>query len=249
MHRFFISPAKISGDAVTFPPDLSRQISRVLRMSPGDEVIALDDTGQEFVVELSAVSDTRAEGRIIARRRGLGEPAVRLTLCLALVRPERFELALQKCVELGASRFVPVITRRTTRRHANISDNRRERWRRIIREAAEQSGRSRLPTLDDPQTLENALNSAARPALMAWEDERQLSLRAALEHLRIQAGWSGEMSLFIGPEGGYDPKEVEAARELDLPTIGLGRRLLRSETAAMALTTAIMHELGEMGAA
>lgn len=246
MHRFFVSPAHISGDAVTFPRDLSRQISRVLRMSPGDEVIALDDTGREYTVTLSELSATHAEGRITGKRRGLGEPAIHLTLCLAMISPERFEWALQKCTELGVSHFVPVVTRRTTRRYTNISANRRERWRRVIREAAEQSRRSRLPTLDDPQTLEETLKSAPRPVLMAWEAETVQSLKSSLGRWTGDTADLGTLSIFVGPEGGFDPEEVEMARKRDVEMIGLGRRILRSETAAIALTTAAMHEIGEM---
>ena len=246
MHRFFVSPAYISGDTVAFPRDLSKQISRVLRMSPGDEVTVLDDTGLEYAVALSVVNVRRAEGRVTARREGLGEPAVRLTLYQAMIRPERFEWALQKCTELGVSRFVPIITQRTERRSRDVSANRRERWRRIIREAAEQSRRSRMPTLHEPQTLEETLKSAPRPVLMAWEAETVQSLKSSLESWTGDAAKSGTLSIFIGPEGGFDSEEVELAREYNVETIGLGRRILRSETAAIALTTAAMHEIDEL---
>lgn len=246
MHRFFVSPTDIGGDTVTFPRDLSRQISRVLRMSPGDEVTVLDNTGWEYTVTLSSADATRTEGRITSRREGRGEPAIRLTLYQAMIRPERFEWTLQKCAELGAARFVPVVTLRTTRRHKDVSANRRERWRRIIREASEQSRRPRLPELDAPQTLEDALKSSPRPALMAWEGERRSSLKSTLERWRSLEADTSAMSLFIGPEGGFDPAEVESALEHGVETIGLGNRILRSETAAMTLTATVMHELGEL---
>ena len=247
MHRFFVSPSDISGNTVSFPSNLSRQISRVLRMSPGDEVIVLDDTGWEYTVSLSTIAPAQAEGRITGRRIGYGEPAIRLTLYQAMIRPERFEWALQKCTELGVSHFVPVVTRRTSRGHGTVSANRMERWRRIIREAAEQSGRSRLPELDDPQTLEDALASSSRPALMAWEGETQQSLKSALERWGSAASEAGAVSIFVGPEGGFEPREVKIARGLGVRTVGMGRRILRSETAALALTTAVMYELGELG--
>jgi 16S rRNA (uracil1498-N3)-methyltransferase len=247
MHRFFVSPSDISGNVVSFPADLSRQISRVLRMSPGDEVIVLDDTGWEYTVSLSAIAPTQAEGRVTGRRAGCGEPAIRLALHQAMIRPERFEWALQKCTELGVSHFVPIVTRRTSHGPEIVSANRMERWRRIIREAAEQSGRSRLPELDHPQTLEDTLETAPRPALMAWEGETHQSLKSALEHWLDQTAVSGNVSIFVGPEGGFEPMEVELARELGAETVGMGRRILRSETAAVALATAVMYELGELG--
>ena len=246
MHRFFVSPTDISGDAVSFPADLSRQISRVLRMSPGDEVIILDDTGWEYAVSLSAIAPTQTEGRITGRRMGYGEPAIRLALYQAMIRPERFEWALQKCTELGVSHFVPIITRRTSHGQGSISANRMERWLRIIREAAEQSGRSKLPTLDHPQSLQQAAESAPRPSLIAWESETHRSLKSILEHWRDETIVSGNVSIFVGPEGGFDSYEVGLAREHDIESVGLGKRVLRSETAAIALVTAIMHELGEL---
>ncbi len=246
MHRFFVSPSDISGNAVSFPPDLSRQISRVLRMSQGDEVVVLDDTGWEYAVSLSAIAPTRTEGRITGRRIGYGEPAVRLSLYQAMIRPERFEWALQKCTELGVSHFVPVVTRRTIRRYMEVSDRRHERWQRIIREAAEQSGRSKLPILDRPQSLQQAVQSAPRPSLIAWEDETRRSLKSTLEHWRDETAVSGNVSIFVGPEGGFDSDEVRLARERDVESIGLGKRVLRSETAAIALVTAIMYEMGEL---
>ena len=247
MHRFFVSPADISGDAVAFPRDMSRQISRVLRMSAGDEVTVLDDTGWEYTVALTDVGAARVEGRIARGREGRGEPIARLSLYQAMIRPERFELALQRCTELGAARFVPVVTRRTVRGHTEVSANRRERWRRIIREAAEQSGRCKLPELDDPRALEDALSAAPRPVLMAWEEETRGSLKSTLQGWRSAAADSGAVSVFVGPVGGLEPAEVELARELGATTVGLGRRILRSETAAVALTTMVMHELGELG--
>ena len=246
MHRFFLSLSDIRGDAVAFPQDLSRQISRVLRMSPGDEVIVLDDTGWEYAVSLSAITPTQTEGRITGRRLGYGEPTIRLALYQAMIRPERFEWALQKCTELGVSRFIPIVTRRTSHGQGGISANRMERWRRIIREAAEQSGRSKLPTLDHVQSLQQAVESAPRPSLIAWEGDTHRSLKSTLENWRDETAVSDSVSIFVGPEGGFDSDEVILAREHGVESVGLGKRVLRSETAAVVLVTAIMHELGEL---
>ena len=248
MHRFFLDPTAISDDEVAFPQDISRQISRVLRMSPGDTVTVLDNSGWEYSVTLSAVSAANSEGRIIGRREGRGEPALQLTLCQAMIRPERFEFALQKCAELGISRYIPILTRRSAPQHRNVSANRRERWRRIIREAAEQSRRSRLPALDAPRTLKEALERAPRPVLIAWEGESSRTLKSDLETWRAKTTDSGAASIFVGPEGGFDPDEIALARERGAHPIGLGPRILRSETAAISLTAIIMHELGELNA-
>ena len=166
MHRFFISPERIAGDVVEFPPDLSRQMHRVLRMSAGDPVVALDNTGYEYAVALSSVDSDRTLGA------GHGPDAWFSRASLPSdplpsgdeVRPVPSG-ALQKGTELGVGRFVPVVTLRTMRRDASPSSNRRERWMRIIREAAEQSERSVLPELGEPVLLKEALGRAPRPMI------------------------------------------------------------------------------------
>ena len=115
MHRFFVIPERIAGDLVEFPPDLSRQMDRVLRMNAGDSVIALDNTGYEYGVTLSSVDSDRTLGRVTNRSPGSGEPHVHLTLYQAAMKSDRFEWVLQKGTELGVGRFVPMVTLRTMR--------------------------------------------------------------------------------------------------------------------------------------
>ena len=246
MHRFFVSPERIAGDLVEFPPDLSRQMHRVLRMSAGDSVIALDNTGYEYAVTLSSVDSDRTLGRITDRSLGSGEPHVHLTLYQAAMKSDRFEWVLQKGTELGVGRFVPVVTLRTMRRDATPSANRRARWQRIIREAAEQSERSILPELGEPVSLEEALDRAPRPMILAWEQETERSIRSAFDGLSESWTDGGNLSAFVGPVGGFDYEEIDMARSRGAVTVSLGRRVLRAETGAIVLVTAIMHELGEM---
>ena len=247
MHRFFINPERIAGDVVEFPPDLSRQMDRVLRMSAGDPVIALDNTGYEYDVTLSSVDADRTLGRITGRSVGSREPHVHLTLYQAAMKSDRFEWVLQKGTELGVGRFVPIVTLRTMRRDASPSANRRARWMRIIREAAEQSERSVLPELGEPVSLDEALDLAPHPKILAWEQESNLSTKSAFDGLRESWADGRKLSEFVGPVGGFDSEEIELARSRGAVTVSLGRRVLRAETAAIVLVTAIMHELGELG--
>ena len=139
------------------------------------------------------------------------------------------------------------VTMRTMRRDATQSANRRARWQRIIREAAEQSERSILPELGEPVSLEEALDHAPRPMVLAWEQEVERSVRSAFDGLSESCPIQQEMSAFVGPVGGFDSGEIELARSRGAVTVSLGRRVLRAETAAIVLVTAIMHELGELG--
>jgi 16S rRNA (uracil1498-N3)-methyltransferase len=250
MHRFFVPPESISQDSVGISGPQARQIALVLRQRPGDTIVVLDDTGAELRVRLSKVHRDFVEGRVVERRIGDGEPGVKITLYQALLKSDRFELVLQKCTELGVSSFVPLLTDRVVARDSNRREPgaRTDRWRRIITEAAEQSERSKRPTLSPPATLQEACEGAPRVALMPWEEKSTSSgVRAAIAHSRAE-GWEGlDVAILIGPEGGFTAQEAELARSMGVQTLSLGQRILRSETAAIATVAAVLYELGELG--
>ncbi len=237
MHRFFLSPDAFHGEQVTFPPDLARQIRSVLRLHPGEMVLALDGRGMAFRVRLTHVEKNAAGGRIEARMAATGEPAGELILCQAISKGERFEWVLQKGTELGVTLFQPIITRRTLRKEPGA--NRWPRWRRIIREAAEQSGRGKLPRLLTPISFAEALTQRQGMGVLPTVYARQ-SASAALAH----ATWP--MTLFVGPEGGFSPEEVTQAQAAGVIPVSLGPRTLRTETAAIVLATLALAALGEM---
>jgi 16S rRNA (uracil1498-N3)-methyltransferase len=244
MHRFFIDPDHLTGRHVYFDADQAHQLRRVLRLRPGDRVLVLDGRQWQYDVTLEEVSNARAVGLLGERTAAGGEPAVRLTLYQSLLRREKFEWVLQKGTELGVAAFVPVITRRSLLRDADdVTPEKLARWRRIIKEAAEQSGRGLLPDLSPPVPFAAALDDAVRPALIAWEEERDMNLRAAL---RPHEGTT-EVALFVGPEGGFEPEEIAAARQAGVLSVTLGRRVLRTETAAVVGAALVLYELGEMG--
>lgn len=242
MHRFFVDPGSITKRAVHFDDDQAHQIRRVLRLRPGDRVLALDGRGYQYEVALDEVSNARVIGLVAERAEATGEPRAHLTLYQSLLRREKFEWVLQKGTELGIVHFVPVITRRSLVRDAeDVTPEKLNRWRRIIKEAAEQSGRGLLPVLSPTRTFTAALDSLdTGRALLAWEGPTPNTVRDALR--------SGPraVALFIGPEGGYDPDEVDEATARGVLPVTLGRRILRTETAAIAGATVILHELGEL---
>lgn len=246
MHRFFISPDRRAGAVVRFDADQARQMTRVLRLRPGDRVLVLDGAGRQYEVALEAVG-ANAVGRVVAESAAAGEPGVHLTLYQSLLKRDKFEWVLQKGTEIGVAAFAPVITRRSLVRDANVAPDRLARWRRIIQEAAEQSGRGALPALRPPVPFATAVGEAASygRALIAWEGETEHTLAAALGE-RLSAP---TVALFIGPEGGFETVEVEAAAAAGAQPVTLGRRILRTETAAIVGAALVLYELGEMGAA
>lgn len=247
MHRFFIPPGWIRGETVLLLDDVAHQLRHVLRLRPGARIIVLDDRGWEYEVELMTVEQKAARGAICARRPASGEPSVRLTLAQALLKKDNFEWVLQKGTEIGVTRFIPLITGRTVAvGEDGIGPTKQERWARIVREAAEQSRRGALPVIEAPLTLSAALDdsAAADLALIAWEEERAMSLRRAVAPLR--SADKPHVTVFIGPEGGFTADEVAQARARGAVAVSLGTRILRAETAAAAAALLVLYELGAL---
>lgn len=246
MHRFFIPPGWIRGDHVLLRDDVARQLRHVLRLRPGARIVVLDDRGVEYEVALVSVGNKGARGDIVARRPASGEPPAQVTLCQAVLKKDNFEWVLQKGTEIGVARFVPLITARTVAAgEEGVSAAKRERWARIVREAAEQSRRGALPVVVAPLTFGEALDHlTADLTLIAWEEERAASLRDAVAPLR--AADAPQVTVFVGPEGGFTAEEVAQAQARGVLPVTLGARILRAETAATAAALLVLYELGAL---
>lgn len=241
MHRFFVPPDWIHGDRITFDDPIAHQLRSVLRMQPGSVIVALDNEGWAYTVELTRIGKTQAEGTITDRVAAGGEPGLRLTLFQCVLKKDNFEWVLQKGTEIGVTAFVPVISQRTIA--GEVKAAKHDRWQRIITEAAEQSRRGRCPALHPPLPLAEAIHQAAAHhlALIPWEGESTHSLRAALETPRRQGVESA--ALIIGPEGGFAQDEIALAIDHHVRPVSLGPRILRAETAAIAAAALVIYEL------
>ncbi len=243
MHRFFVPPSWLQGEPISLTGPLAHQLGRVLRMRPGDHIVLLDNSGWAVEVELDQLTPSRVQAHPVTRWQPQTEPRARLCLYQALTSEKKFDWVLQKGTELGVSLFVPVITRRSLLQ-SDISAKKLERWRRIITEAAEQSGRARLPELTPPMPLEQALaDSTGDLGLIATIEPGAWPLKTALES---GVPLPQRVNLFIGPEGGFEPAEVELARQNNFQPISLGPRILRTETAGIVALAIILYVLGEM---
>ncbi len=243
MNRFFVEPALLqNGPNLQLEGELAHQLSRVLRLTPGAQIILLNGRGREYEVELQDFQrQGKAEvvlGRVVAERTAGGEPRVRVTLYQGLLKGEKFDYVLQKGTEVGVAAFVPLLTERCV-----VQTARPDRWRKIIREAAEQSRRGLLPGLAEtplrlPQALEQ-IKAANQTGLLAWEEEHQSTLH------QLPAAMT-ELALLIGPEGGFSPTEAAQARAAGVQVISLGPRILRAETAGPIATALALYQLGDM---
>ncbi|MBP8304291.1 MAG: 16S rRNA (uracil(1498)-N(3))-methyltransferase [Phycisphaerae bacterium] len=244
MDRFFVEPAELRGDRVSLGKAHAHQICRVLRLRPGDRIVVLDNTGSEFEVSLTAVDPAKAEGRILATRSAQGEPRVDLTLYQGLLARDKFEQVLQKGTEVGVRRFVPVITERSIVRDAHaFTEGRMLRWHRILTEAAEQSGRGLVPELRPPIRFEQGwAGQGVGAQLIGCPGPASPSLHEVL----ADAPGPRAVGLWIGPEGGFSDGEVALARSAGCRPFSLGRRILRTETAAMIASALVLYELRQL---
>ncbi len=221
-HRFFVEDDV--AEEVVLDGEQAHQISNVLRLGPGDQ-ITLIRNGIESRVVLDSVEAGLVRGRCISKRPVDGEPRVRLTLALPILRGDRTEEVIEAVTQLGVSRIVPFVSARSVVR--SLAPAKRGRWSRVAREAAETARRGRVPAIEEPREWEKLFEALETPVLVAWEGEVLVRLPDAIPQ-------ANQLSLVIGPEGGLSMDEIVLARAHDALTVSLGRRNLRSETAAIA---------------
>jgi 16S rRNA (uracil1498-N3)-methyltransferase len=166
-----------------------------------------------------------------------------------VLKAQKFEWVLQKGTELGVAEFVPVVCSRSIVGDLEDANRKLGRWQRVIREAAEQSRRGRLPVLQPALLFDQACQAARQSGglgLVPWEGERAAGLKSALAAAGAVGGQPGSVNLFIGPEGGLSIEEIETARRYGLQAVSLGPRILRAETAGLVAAAAILYELGDL---
>jgi len=216
----------------------------VLRLAPGGKLTLFDGGAREALAEVAQVDAQRATLQVGEPARVPEPPRPPLTVLLSLIKGDRTEWALQKLVELGVDRIVPVqAARSVVRLTGRRADDRRNRYDAVARAAAQQCRRPTLPEVAPIQPLDRAIHDLAPGALklLLWERERSRSLASALP-----ASTPDQVAVLIGPEGGFDPGEVDRARTAGFVAIGLGPRVLRAETAAVAIVAVLGYLLGDL---
>jgi 16S rRNA (uracil1498-N3)-methyltransferase len=241
--RFFVEGVHAAGDRVAFASDDARKLALVLRKRSGDRVQVVDSGGIAYAATLEV------DGRDV--RATLGEPLDRgdvetslaVTIAQAVPKGQKMDLVVEKATELGAFAIVPVRSARVVGH--DTSAGKVERWRRIAKSAAQQSGRVRVPEVADVHDWDALLAAFARydRVYVPWELAEPAPLRDVFEN-----GLTGARSVLvvIGPEGGFSAEEVQLARDAGATPISLGRRILRTETAALVVLAAILYARGEL---
>lgn len=241
MPRFFIDPP--SQETLVLSGEDGRHIVRSLRMRPGDRLTLCDGEGTDYECRILSLTGDDVMVGITAQFPSQGEPGCFVTLYQGLPKADKMDWIVQKAVETGACRVVPVLTARcVSRPDEKAAQKKRSRWAKIAEEAAKQCGRGRIPPVAALTDFQAALSSACSdgPVLFFYEGGGE-----ALSRLPLTPP-PQNLSLFIGPEGGFAEQEASLAREAGAVFATLGPRILRTETAPVAALTAIMLLTGNL---
>ncbi|MEM8530441.1 MAG: 16S rRNA (uracil(1498)-N(3))-methyltransferase [Chloroflexota bacterium] len=258
-YRFFVeAELTLNHEIVIEDAHLLHQLTKVLRLREGSRILLLDNSGCEYTVQLTALDRKRFTGLVEACQQSAGEPHTQVTLFVGMMRAERFEWVLQKGTELGVTTFVPLLSERSIVNAAQDIESRKfERWQRIVREAAEQACRGRLPQITGGVPFAMACERAAKSALavLLWEGHDSRSLRYII-HTTTRIMLQAEtviptmpplsVSLMSGPEGGFTSTEIKTAQDYGVIPATLGRRILRAETAPIVAATAVLYAMGDL---
>ncbi|HLV79666.1 MAG TPA: 16S rRNA (uracil(1498)-N(3))-methyltransferase [Chthonomonadaceae bacterium] len=243
MHRFFLPPDQIRGDTAHILGGDFSHLTRVLRARVGETVILLDNAGNAFQAVVVTLGKAEAVARIICQVEAPAEPAVFLTVAQALAKGDKLEQVIQHGTEIGAGAFVPVRAERCVAAiAAGRAAERGARWSQIAKGAAEQCGRARIPEIAEPLSFTALLSQTAgdAPGLLLHLADDAVPLRTWLAGLPAPPA---RLLLAVGPEGGWSPAEVSAARAANWSLVSLGRRVLRTETAALVALSQILYAL------
>ena len=220
LHRFIL-PFTISGEQVEITdPEVVGQIRNVLKLKAGEQVLLCDGEMNEVIAEILAIGKEVIKVKVIKEQRNENEPLRKVMLYCAILKRENFELVVQKATEIGVAEIVPVITRRTVKLALK-----QERLEKIIKEAAEQSGRGVVPKLHEPIEFEKAVEQVKDKQNILFDSSG--SIPASSSQL------PASIAIWIGPEGGFDETEIAAAKTAGFHIATLGKLTLRAETAAI----------------
>lgn len=244
MYRFYVEQNQIQEATVTITGSDVKHIKNVLRMKPGEKVIICNGQGKDFYCIIKGESDERIIADIVEICDTKTELSGKLYLFQGVPKKDKMELIIQKAVELGVYEIIPVMTRRTV---VKLEDRKKElkkleRWQAIATSAAKQSNRGIIPVIKETMSFKDALGYAGNldEKLIPYENAEDIEKTKNIIH-NIKANHA--VGFFIGPEGGFEESEVGLAMQTGVKPITLGRRILRTETAGLAILSMIMLQM------
>lgn len=240
MSRFFVPKESVKGNRILISGEEAHHILDVMRLKPLDKVVAFDGTGKEYVGFIKKARKKTLSVEIVETRTPLNKETAKIVLIQAIPKKDKMDYIVEKSTELGVSSIIPIITKRTIvswdepKKALSV-----ERWRRIARESSKQCGRSEVPKIEDVKDFNDAIENSSvyDLALIAALSDNSIRLKEAISGFR-----GGKLAIAIGPEGDFTPDEIKKAKEANFRLISLGSRVLRSDTAGLAILAILNYE-------
>lgn len=244
MPRFFIRQNQIEeidgNKIVNIVGDDAHHISRALRMAAGEKIEVVDMQKNLYVCKLNGFFDGRVTAVVLEQGKADTEPPVFIRLYQALAKGDKMETIIQKSIECGACEIVPFSSERCVVKIDKKDEQKKiDRWQKIAEGASKQSGRGIVPCVKGVLSFKELLSSLSGTVLFCYEAEDTVSIKEALKSTKIQ----GDISVIIGSEGGFSQKEAELLKEAGAISVGLGKRILRCETAPVFALSCLCYEL------
>ena len=242
MSRFFIPKENVSDTQIRIAGEDVLHITRVLRLSEGNDLTCCDGKGNDYLVKIAKITKAEILCDILDKKKSDTEPNIKVSLIQGLPKAAKMDYIIQKNTELGISEIYPCNLNRCISK--NEKDKKTERWQKIAKEAAQQSGRGIVPTVHSTIDLKEAaiILKSADIAFVAYECEDKNNLKSAL----LSKDSPKSVAFLIGSEGGFDKSEIEFLQKEGIAVISLGKRILRTETAGEAVLSMIMYEIGDI---
>lgn len=240
MPKFFVSKENINDHIITLEGDNAKHIGNVLRAKIGDKITVCDGEGRDYECEIEEITKGSVAAKITDIFSNNNEPSIKITLYQGLPKADKMELVIQKCIEIGIDRIVPVKTEHTVVKLEGKEEKKLQRWNKIAEAAAKQCGRGKIPRVCGIMSFKDAVIEASGldSAIIPYEKERNNSLKSFAKEFRGES-----IGIFIGPEGGFSEEEISFAKERGISSVTLGRRILRTETAGLVASVILLYEL------
>lgn len=228
IHRFYIGTPILDKKIEISDRELIHQWKSVFRYNVGSQVILFDGSGKDFLCIITLLSNSSTSVEVVEELDGGEKPKRDVTLCMALIKKDNFELIAEKATELGVTRIIPILCERSEKKNLNM-----ERIRKIVIEASEQSGRGTVPEIREIRELGELLQEGNLP-------NKKLLMHLDGQHINDVIDNEEEIAIFIGPEGGWSENELMVFKTFGVDNISLGSQVLRAETAAIATLSLLL---------
>jgi 16S rRNA (uracil1498-N3)-methyltransferase len=238
MRRFYLPDIDSESGRAVLEDTEHHHARNVLRLEPGEEVSVLDGRGREFVCRIASIDKKCTKLTIVRETRAsAAESPLNLTLAAVAVPGDKYDLIIQKAVELGVTAFVPLTSARCELKLKEIA-NKTDRWKRIVLDASKQCGRAKLMDLAEPGEVCDFVRASPPDHLRIFFSER--------DGAKFPDGNVSKITAVIGPKGGWDNAEIDAAKAADFSILTLGGRIMRAETAVISLIAILQHRFGDL---